>query len=238
MQAAISRLTENEKECLRRRLLPQTAKEMAIELGVSPHAVEKRLKMARTKLGLSSSLQAARLLVQAESQSGSQALVPHAPDLAAPSRPLHAGPVSGGRRRWWIGGIAMSITIAAAALALTLPGAPAPQQSAQAPQQKMKMYDGPFVPATPEQATAYLAQSFATMDKDKSGYLEANEAPRASVSVNNGPRKDVGAEQGGRMFLARFDTNGDGKVSKDEYIATRRPMVLAMGIPANWKPRN
>lgn len=236
MQAAISRLTENEKECLRRRLLPQTAKEMAIELGVSPHAVEKRLKMARTKLGLSSSLQAARLLVQAEAQS--QALVPHAPDLAAPPRPLHAGPVSGGRRRWWIGGIAMSITIAAsAALALTLHGGTAPQQSAPAPQQKMKMYDGPFVPATPEQATAYLAQSFATMDKDKSGYFEANEAPRASVSVNNGPRKDVGAEQGGRMFLARFDTNGDGKVSKDEYIATRRPMVLAMGIPANWKPK-
>lgn len=246
MQAAISRLTENEKECLRRRLLPQTAKEMAIELGVSPHAVEKRLKMARTKLGLSSSLQAARLLVQAESQSGSQALVPHAADLVIDPARLHITLhpserrwwYPGGRRRWWIGGIAMSITIAAAALALTLPGAPAPQQSAQAPQQKMKMYDGPFVPATPEQATAYLAQSFATMDKDKSGYLEANEAPRASVSVNNGPRKDVGAEQGGRMFLARFDTSGDGKVSKDEYIATRRPMVFAMGIPANWKPRN
>ncbi len=241
MRASIARLTENEKECLRRRLLPQTAKEMAIELGVSPHAVEKRLKMARTKLGLSSSLQAARLLVQAEAQAQpqprSQALVPHAPDLAASPRPPHAGPVSGGRRRWWIGGIAMSITIAVAVLALTLPGAPAPQQSAPAPQQKMKMYDGPFVPATPEQANAYLAQSFATMDKDKSGYLEANEAPRASVSVNNGPRKDVGAEQGGRMFLARFDTNGDGKVSKDEYIATRRPMVLAMGIPANWKPK-
>lgn len=237
MQAAISRLTENEKECLRRRLLPQTAKEMAIELGVSPHAVEKRLKMARTKLGLSSSLQAARLLVQAEAQS--QALVPHAPDLAAPLLPLHAGPVSGGRRWWWIGGIAMSITIAAVAgLALVPQGSPVAQQAAPAAQQKMKMYDGPFVPATPEQATAYLAQSFATMDKDKSGYLEAGEAPRASVSVNNGPRKDVGAEQGGRMFLARFDTNGDGKVSKDEYIATRRPMVLAMGIPANWKPRN
>lgn len=237
MRAAIARLTENEKECLRRRLLPQTAKEMAIELGVSPHAVEKRLKMARTKLGLSSSLQAARLLVQAESQS--QALVPHAPDLAAPLPPLHADPVSGGRRRWWIGGIAMSITIAAsAALALTLHGGPAPRQSAPAPQQKVKMYDGPFVPATPEQATAFLTQSFTVMDKDKSGYLEANEAPRASVSVNSGPRKEVGAEQGGRMFLARFDTNGDGKVSKEEYIATRRPMVLATGIPANWKPRS
>jgi DNA-binding CsgD family transcriptional regulator len=234
MRASIARLTENEKECLRRRLLPQTAKEMAIELGVSPHAVEKRLKMARTKLGLSSSLQAARLLVHAEAHP----LVPHAPDLAADPVAPHPDPVAGGRRRWWIGGIAMSITIAAAALALTLHGGPAPQQSAPAPQQKMKMYDGPFVPATPEQATAFIAQSFAMMDKDKSGYLEADEAPRASVSVNNGPRKDVGAEQGGRMFLARFDTNGDGKVSKDEYIAARRPMVLATGIPANWKPRS
>ena len=63
MQAALARLTDNEKECLRRRLRQQTAKEMALELGVSPHAVEKRLKMARAKLGLSSSLEAARLLV-------------------------------------------------------------------------------------------------------------------------------------------------------------------------------
>jgi DNA-binding CsgD family transcriptional regulator len=46
MQAAIARLTDNEKECLRRRLRPQTAKEMAIDLGISPYAVEKRLKMA------------------------------------------------------------------------------------------------------------------------------------------------------------------------------------------------
>jgi DNA-binding CsgD family transcriptional regulator len=238
MQAAIGRLTENEKECLRRRLLPQTAKEMALELGVSPHAVEKRLKMARTKLGLSSSLQAARLLVQAEAQPGSQALVPRASDLATRPEPVQLAVGTGGRRWWWIGGVtAMSITIAAA-LALTLQGAPAPQQASPAPApQKARMYDGPFVPATPEQATAFLAQSFASMDKDKSGYLEANEAPRASVSVNNGPRKYVGAEQGGRMFLARFDTNGDGKVSKDEYIATRRPMVLATGIPANWKPK-
>jgi DNA-binding CsgD family transcriptional regulator len=238
MQAAIGRLTENEKECLRRRLLPQTAKEMAIELGVSPHAVEKRLKMARTKLGLSSSLQAARLLVQAESQSQSQSLVPRPSDLAAGREPVQPVPGTGGRRRWWIGGItAMSIGLAAA-LALTLPGGPAPQQASSAPApQKTRRYDGPFVPATPEQATAFLAQSFVSMDKDKSGYLEAGEAPRASVSVNSGPRKEVGAEQSGRMFLARFDTNGDGKVSKDEYIATRRPMVLVTGIPANWKPK-
>jgi hypothetical protein len=40
MQAALARLTENEKECLRRRLQQQMAKEMALELGVSPHGVD------------------------------------------------------------------------------------------------------------------------------------------------------------------------------------------------------
>src|SRR6478752_10562687 len=84
MHAALARLTANEKECLRRRLQQQTAKEMALELGVSPHAVEKRLKMARTKLGLSSSLEAARLLAASE---GYQRSGPQAPDLeTAPPR--------------------------------------------------------------------------------------------------------------------------------------------------------
>src|SRR5690606_39999059 len=78
MLAALARLTDNEKECLRRRLRQQTAKEMALDLGVSPHAVEKRLKMARAKLGLSSSLEAARLLAAAE---GYQQTGPHAADL-------------------------------------------------------------------------------------------------------------------------------------------------------------
>jgi len=77
-EAALARLTANEKDCLRRRLLPQTAKEMATDLGISPHAVEKRLKMARAKLGVSSSLAAARLLARAEED---QLLVPHIPDL-------------------------------------------------------------------------------------------------------------------------------------------------------------
>ncbi len=80
MRAALARLTENEKSCLRRRLLPQTAKEMALELGVSPHAIEKRLKMARAKLGVSSSLHAARLLALFEE--GYQRAGPEPSDLA------------------------------------------------------------------------------------------------------------------------------------------------------------
>src|SRR6478752_2063210 len=86
MHAALARLTANEKECLRRRLQQQTAKEMALELGISPHAVEKRLKMARAKLGLSSSLEAARLLTACE---GYQQTGPQSPDLPAVPPPRH-----------------------------------------------------------------------------------------------------------------------------------------------------
>jgi DNA-binding CsgD family transcriptional regulator len=102
--SALARLTANEKECLRRRLLPQTAKEMAIDLGISPHAVEKRLKMARAKLGLASSLEAARLLLATEGygQSGPQAsdlaTGPQAvndPDRAGISSPRRTGPPGG-----------------------------------------------------------------------------------------------------------------------------------------------
>ena len=62
----LSRLTEREKLCLRQWLQHKSAKEIAADLGISHHAVEKRLKMARTKLGATSSLEAARMLGEAE----------------------------------------------------------------------------------------------------------------------------------------------------------------------------
>nr|WP_257214989.1 sigma factor-like helix-turn-helix DNA-binding protein [Sphingomonas sp. R-74633] len=234
MRAAIARLTENEKECLRRRLLPQTAKEMALELGVSPHAVEKRIKMARTKLGVSSSLQAARLLVQAESQS----LVPHAPDLAAGPEPVQRLSSTGDRRWWWIGGIMMSIAIATA-LALTLHGGAPVLQDAPVPQHQGKRYEGPRVPATPEQAAEFLSSNFDIMDRDKSGYLEIGELPirSARVKVGSEPYKPVSLEVAKSMYLERNDKNGDGKISREEYIAGGRSMIAVTGIPANWKPR-
>lgn len=89
MRAAILRLTIAERECLQRRLRHQTAKEMALDLGISPHAVEKRLKMARAKLGLSSSLEAAKLVQWAE-QYGQ--LGPGASDLSSEN----VGPDGGG----------------------------------------------------------------------------------------------------------------------------------------------
>jgi DNA-binding CsgD family transcriptional regulator len=77
-RAAILRLTAGERECLKRCLDHQTAKEMALELGVSPHAVEKRLKMARAKLGMSSSLEAAKLVAASDA---SNRLVPQTSGL-------------------------------------------------------------------------------------------------------------------------------------------------------------
>jgi DNA-binding CsgD family transcriptional regulator len=77
-RAAILRLTMAERECLKRCLSHQTAKQMALDLGISPHAVEKRLKMARAKLGLSSSLEAAKLV---ESLDRSGRLGPCSSDL-------------------------------------------------------------------------------------------------------------------------------------------------------------
>jgi DNA-binding CsgD family transcriptional regulator len=91
-QAAIQRLTIAERECLKRCLRHQTAKQMALDLGISPHAVEKRLKMARAKLGLSSSLEVAKLV---ESSERSGRLVPGPPDLpSSNAKPDEVGSVA------------------------------------------------------------------------------------------------------------------------------------------------
>jgi DNA-binding CsgD family transcriptional regulator len=84
----LSRLTEREKICLRQWLQHKSAKEIAADLGISHHAVEKRLKMARTKLGATSSLEAARMLGEAE---GYGQAVTQSPDLDSAALRRHSG---------------------------------------------------------------------------------------------------------------------------------------------------
>ena len=84
---SLSRLTEREKVCLRQWLQHKSAKEIAADLGISHHAVEKRLKMARTKLGATSSLEAARMLGEAE---GYGQAVAQSPDLVSDALPRHS----------------------------------------------------------------------------------------------------------------------------------------------------
>src|SRR4051812_5687317 len=108
----LSRLTEREKVSLRLWLQHKSAKEIAAELGISHHAVEKRLKMARTKLGATSSLAAARMLGEAE---GYGQAVTHSPDLVSEARPPH----SAFTRLAVIGGVIM-ILVGAIVLGLLL----------------------------------------------------------------------------------------------------------------------
>jgi DNA-binding CsgD family transcriptional regulator len=109
-RAALTRLTGNEKDCLRRRLRHQTAKEIALDLGVSRYTIEKRLKMARAKLGVASSLRAARLLEAFERDQPTGAQPSDLASGVMPRKnPLH--------QPYVIGAMSMSI-IAAAAITL------------------------------------------------------------------------------------------------------------------------
>ena len=108
----LARLTEREKVCLRQWLQHKSAKEIAVDLSISHHAVEKRLKMARAKLGAASSLEAARLLSEAE---GYGQTVAQSPDLSP-----HALPVQKGFKRPLIFGAIIMTLIGAVVLALVM----------------------------------------------------------------------------------------------------------------------
>ena len=62
----IARLTEAQRVALRLFMERKTAKQIALELGITPKAVELRLKGARDVLGVATSAEAARLLASAE----------------------------------------------------------------------------------------------------------------------------------------------------------------------------
>jgi DNA-binding CsgD family transcriptional regulator len=111
-RGSLSRLTEREKVCLREWLQHKSAKEIAADLGISHHAVEKRLKMARTKLGATSSLEAARMLGETE---GYGQAVPQSPDLVSDGLPLHSA-----FTRLTVLGVAIMILVGAVVLGLLL----------------------------------------------------------------------------------------------------------------------
>jgi DNA-binding CsgD family transcriptional regulator len=232
-KAALTRLTENEKTCLRRRLLPETAKEMAIVLGISPHAVEKRLKMARTKLGVSSSLDAARML--AASETGYQQPVPRPPDLAARPRRDDSLTHAGATRRigtGMISGVMLMTLLIAAALALGLNQTPQTAPGAKV--------DG----AALADATAFLAKVFESLDRDRSGFLDAREAgtlePRGATRDHGLPPAPAPGErdpEAERKWMDKLDASRDGKVSDREYIDYMTPWILLHGVPADWKAK-
>lgn len=244
-RAALGRLTAGEKECLRRRLRHQTAKEMALDLGISPHAVEKRLKMARAKLGLSSSLEVARLLAASD---GYRETGPQAPDL---------DPAQKSRESWFtkpnLVGVTAMIILAAAMLAFLAQGQsggtinnPAYDGAADNSGERRSIQDLEFVKASPERVEAYVRQMFDNWDRDGSGYVEKAEAPEW-LSVPKPGRLAPGelpeyieleGDAARAQYIENVDKDDDGKVSFDEYAGPVRPQFLELGIPlipADWK---
>ncbi|QKG70778.1 helix-turn-helix domain-containing protein [Erythrobacter mangrovi] len=63
---ALDELTDKEKETLRLIVRGHDAKSMASELSLSVHTINERLRLARRKLGVTSSREAARLLLESE----------------------------------------------------------------------------------------------------------------------------------------------------------------------------
>jgi hypothetical protein len=207
---------------------------MALELGVSPHAIEKRLKMARAKLGVSSSLHAARLLVLFEE--GYQRAGPEPSDLAYSPATSHPAPYGDAQltlterpRRTGsiIWGATMITILLAGALALgpTFPSQdPSPESpSEQGPErlERLELFavtaeELGVVELSGEQKRAALVRHFAIQDRNRSGFIEAAEAPSAHIP-GHGELAD--------MWIVHYDSDGDGKVSQAEMLS-RSIMVV------------
>jgi DNA-binding CsgD family transcriptional regulator len=88
----IEKLTEAQRICLRMVLMHLSSKDIARELGISPHTVDQRLRMAIQALGVANRFEAARILARYESpnayQPAYQPAVYQTPHVAP--APVHA----------------------------------------------------------------------------------------------------------------------------------------------------
>lgn len=94
----LARLTEKQRECLRLVSRHQSSKMMAPLLGITPEAVDQRLKTAVRLLGVASRYEAALLLAEHEGGPTYQRTVYDAPDLAGPAASGTVSASEGDRR--------------------------------------------------------------------------------------------------------------------------------------------
>ncbi|MEO0690395.1 MAG: DUF4019 domain-containing protein [Pseudomonadota bacterium] len=125
---AIGDLTDKEKEALRLLLNGHDAKSSAIELDISVHALNDRLRSARRKLGVASSREAARILGDAE-EARPQNLARKDFGMEASNNPddkaiLNQPSRAGSKWSLWLTGgmLIMSILIAAAVFTVSSSG--------------------------------------------------------------------------------------------------------------------
>lgn len=114
-------LTEKEKETLRLVVRGHDAKSAARQLGLSVHTINERLRDARRKLSVSSSREAARLLLEREGQdpkSSADKQIGEAEPSAGMEHPVMPENGAGRKRPAWIlfGVALMSLVLALAAI--------------------------------------------------------------------------------------------------------------------------
>ena len=96
--ADFDRLSDYQRDCLRRTFRHQTSKEIARDLGKSKFAIDQAIERAVRRLGASSRIDAARALADHEGASDRMTGDPvhlAAPPLSAPSRPTAVGTTGG-----------------------------------------------------------------------------------------------------------------------------------------------
>ena len=111
--------------------------------------------------------------------------------------------------------------------------------------------------ATPAEIQIIVRDSFAHMDKDRSGYIEPNEmmpVDGPGVVVRDGQVESiiytrdedgnvkptgevrrVSVEQAAAESIALGDQNGDGRLDFAEYRRWQGPIMAQRGIPREWK---
>lgn len=133
MSRSIQTLTEKEKQTLRLVVRGHDAKSMALHLGLSVHTINERLRDARRKLSVSSSREAARLLLDSEGGVPDSAADKGLGEAGAPGTAAEAGAAIDGRRTyraaWVIAGVViMSVFLGIAALVSLPHSTPAPAE--------------------------------------------------------------------------------------------------------------
>jgi Ca2+-binding EF-hand superfamily protein len=66
---------------------------------------------------------------------------------------------------------------------------------------------------------------FALMDRDGNGYVTSSEQPRVPRIAVNGPGR--GEIRPGRSWISSYDSDGDGRVSRSEFVRRAAAEVAA-----------